>query len=216
MKAVGFDLDGTLIDSTDSIVSSFLHTFRTLGRAEPTREAIVGTISVPLEDQFRLLADLDVVQAAAVFREHYVREAPAATVVLPGVRDALQVLQEAGIAIGIATSKRRSSAEVLLEHLGIAHYFACCIGPEDVARAKPDPEPIRALMTRMDVAPAEFVYIGDTRLDVQAAQAAGVRCWAVTTGYDTRADLETARADEIFDNIADAVKYVLSARGSLS
>ncbi len=216
MKAVGFDLDGTLIDSTDAIVASFLHTFRMLGRPLPSREAIVGTISVPLEDQFRLLDDIDVTQAAAIYREHYVREAPATTLVLPGVREALDALYGAGISIGIATSKKRSSAQVLLDHLGLARFFDCCIGPEDVSRAKPDPEPIRALLACMRVTPADFVYIGDTRLDVQAARAAGARCWAVTTGYDTRADLEAARADEIFDNIADAAKYVLSAGGYLS
>ncbi len=216
MKAVGFDLDGTLIDSTDAIVASFLHTFRTLGRPLPTRERIVSTISVPLEAQFRLLDDLDVAEAARIYREHYVRESPAATIVLPGVRDALETLQGAGIAIGMATSKKRTSAEVLLDHFDLSRYFACCIGPEDVSRHKPHPEPIETLMAQLDVEPADFVYVGDTRLDVESAQAAGARCWAVATGYDTRAQLQEAGADEIFDNIADVAKGVLKAREFLS
>jgi len=215
MKAVGFDLDGTLIDSTDAIVASFMHSFERIGRPLPTRDAVVSTISVPLEKQFLLIDDgvEDVATATAIYREHYVRESPATTVVLPSVREALEELSRAGVAIGMATSKRRSSAEVLLEHLGIAKYFACCIGPEDVTNAKPHPEPIHTLMRRMDVSAPDFVYVGDTHLDVQSAQAAGARCWAVTTGYATRDVLIDAGADEIFDNIADVAKSVLRARG---
>jgi phosphoglycolate phosphatase len=213
MKAVGFDLDGTLIDSTDAIVESFLHSFRAIGRPEPTRDAIISTISVPLEKQFLLLDEaVDAAEASAVYREHYVRESPATTVMLPGAREALDALQQAGLAIGIATSKRRSSAEVLLDHLGVAHYFACCIGPEDVSRAKPDPEPIHALLNGLDVGPEDCVYVGDTHFDVHAARAAGVRAWAVTTGYHTRDQLVEAGADEIFDSMADVVKSVLTVR----
>jgi 2-phosphoglycolate phosphatase len=209
MKAVGFDLDGTLIDSTDAIVASFMHAFDALRRPSPPRDTIVSTISLPLEHQFRLLGVTNVTEAAAVYREHYVREAPATTRVLPGVREALERLHAAGIPMGVATSKKRSSAEVLLPHLGIAHYFACCIGPEDVARPKPDPEPILALAGRMGVAPADLLYVGDTALDVAAARAAGAACWAVTTGYHSREELEGAAADRIFDSIADVAKSVL-------
>jgi HAD superfamily hydrolase (TIGR01509 family) len=216
MKAVGFDLDGTLIDSTGAIVASFLHTFRALGRPLPPRDAIVSTISVPLEDQFRLPDDLDVTQAAAIYREHYVREAPAATVPLPGVREALADLSAAGVRIGMATSKKRSSTEVLPEHLDLMRHFDCCIGPEDVVRAKADPEPIHALLRCLGAGPGDLVYVGDSRLDIAAAHAAGVRCWAVSTGYDTREELAGAGPEKIFDSMADVAKSVLTARRSAS
>lgn len=216
MKAVGFDLDGTLIDSTDAIVASFEHTYRTMGLPLPAREAVIATIRIPLEDMFAQVGMPDIAAAVAVYREHYVREAPAITRVLPGVREVLDALRDAGVSMGIATSKKRTSAKVLLEHMDLWKYFRCCIGPEDVSRPKPDAEPIHALIACMRANPGEFVYIGDTGLDVQASRAAGVRCLAVTTGYDTRAELEAADAIDIFGGIEDAAKYVLRAGGYLS
>ncbi len=119
MKAVVFDLDGTLIDSTDAIVDSFLHTFAVLGEPAPSRDAIIQSISAPLEEQFRSVGAVCAAEAPAIYREHYNREAPAKTVLLPSVKDSLIRLSEAGIRLAIATSRRRTSAEPLLEHLGI-------------------------------------------------------------------------------------------------
>ena len=72
LQAVCFDLDRTLIDSTDAIVDSFKHTFATMGENVPERERIVETISVPLEEQFRPLSAKDPDRAAKVYRAQYV------------------------------------------------------------------------------------------------------------------------------------------------
>jgi HAD superfamily hydrolase (TIGR01509 family) len=146
-----------------------------------------------------------------VYREHYVRTAPSTTLLLPGVPEALARLQTAGVRMGVATSKRRSSAEPILAYLNIAQHFEVCIGPEDVSRPKPHPEPLHALMRRMGVAdPAKFIYIGDTHFDAKAAQAAGVAFVGVTTGYASRSELEGCGAEIIVDTIADAVNCVLT------
>lgn len=211
MIAVGFDLDGTLIDSTDAIVESFFHTFRTLNHAVPAREVIVATISATLEEQFAMISNLDPKQAALVYREHYVRTAPSTTLLLPGVPESLVQLQTAGVRMGVATSKRRSSAEPILAHLNIARHFDACIGPEDVTHPKPHPEPLHTLMARMRVPePSRFVYIGDTPYDAKAALAAGVPFVGVTTGYATREELADHGARTIVDTIADAANCVLN------
>jgi len=209
--AVGFDLDGTLIDSTDAIVTSFNHTFREFGVAPPPRDTIVGTISHTLEEQFRMISPFDPAQAARVYREHYVHTAPSTTLLLPGAADALENLSREGIRMGVATSKKRSSAEPILSYLGISKFFEACIGPEDVTHHKPHPEPLHALMNRMNVSvPANLVYIGDTPLDAKAALAAGAGFIGVTTGYATRTQLEASGAPTIVDSMAEASKYVLT------
>ena len=71
IKAVTFDLDGTLIDSTEAIVNSFMHTFRVLGAPPPKREAIVNSIGNLLKDQFRLLGRDDIERSLPIYRKHY-------------------------------------------------------------------------------------------------------------------------------------------------
>ena len=153
LEGVCFDLDGTLIDSTDAIVDSFRHAFNTLGENVPTRERIIETISVPLEEQFRLLAANDPDHAADVYRAHYNREAPAKTTLLPGAAAALSRLKASGMKLGIATSKRRSSAEPILEHLGVLAFFDVFVGPEDVENPKPHPESLLLVMDQLEVTP---------------------------------------------------------------
>lgn len=211
IKAIGFDLDGTLIDSTDAIVGSFNHTFRALGVEPPPRQAILDTIGVPLEVQLAGFGVSDPAEASRVYREHYVREAPARTTLLPGARAGLERLRTAGMPIGLATSKRRSSAEVLLDHLGVLHHFRVLIGPEDVTRAKPDPESLHRLMDALEVEPGELLFVGDTHFDVEAAHNANVACWCVTTGYESRAELEALGPGAIFDSMAELVDCALTA-----
>ena len=87
IRALLFDLDGTLIDSTDAIVESYFFAYDSLGVARPAREQIIKSIGLPLAEQFQLLGGVDVDMAITSYREHYHRVAPSKTELLPGVRD---------------------------------------------------------------------------------------------------------------------------------
>jgi phosphoglycolate phosphatase len=211
-RAVTFDLDGTLIDSTEAIVDSFYFTFDRLGVDRPAREAVVGSIGYTLENQFRQLgvaADrLDA--CAAVYREAYGAVCLGKTTLLPGVADCLDRLGDAGLPIGLATSKRLDYAELILDHFGLKDRFAARIGPGEVADPKPAPDAFLAAAKGLGVAPADMVVVGDSRFDVAAARAACCPVLALTTGYESRVELESHQPDAVLASLAEAADWVLA------
>ena len=213
LRAVVFDVDGTLIDSTDAIVECFLRTFRDLAVPAPARDIIIHGISRPVEDQFRDLTDRDPDECAAIFRTHFVEIGCGMTVLLPRVAVGLKRLTAAGLRLGIATSRSRESTEMLLEHLSVLQHFDCCIGPGQVTHPKPHPEPVLKALEMLDTATGQACFVGDTKYDVNAAHAAGVRSIAVATGYASRSELLKLRPDAVFDGIEAAIDYILSLSG---
>jgi phosphoglycolate phosphatase-like HAD superfamily hydrolase len=153
LKAVLFDLDGTLIDSTDAIVGSMFHVFDSLGEVRPTRQAIIDSIGCPLREQLQYLTQRDLDACIALYRPHYAATAREHTTLLPGAREIFAFLKGAGVPMGLATSKKREAAEMLLEHLGVLHYLDVRIGPDEVTHPKPHPEPLLLAATSMGVAP---------------------------------------------------------------
>lgn len=210
LRAVCFDLDGTLVDSTEAIVASFMHTFDVLGEPRPARQAIVGSIGHLLEDQFGLLTHHDPHDCTVIYREHYGRTCNANTTLIPGALETLERLSGAGLPLGFATSKRRSYAEQILEHLGILRYFAARIGPDDVTHAKPHPEALLTAAAHLGVEPAHMAYVGDTHFDMRAARRAGCPCLGVTLGYGTREELASHAPAAIFDDLGAVADWILA------
>ena len=183
IRAVILDLDGTLIDSTDAIVASMTHAFMADGATAPTREAIIATISLPLEQQLAALDPHRVEERVALYRTHYAQTANATTTLLPGALDVLTFCRDIGLGLGFATSKRRTAAEALLGHLNVLDYFGSRVGPEDVENPKPAADPLLLAADQLSVSPSECIYVGDSPLDAAAARAAGMPCLLVSTGY---------------------------------
>lgn len=208
-QAACFDLDGTLIDSTEAIVDSFYHTFDTLGLARPPREAIVDSIGYTLEDQFTTMTEYDPHECTKVYRAYYATICRSTTTLLPGGREILERLAEAGHVLGFATSKRRHFAEEILDELGVLSFFKGRVGPEDVTHPKPHPEAFLKAAEQMGVAPEAVTIVGDTHFDVRAAQNAGMRCYAVTTGYNTRQELESLKPTGVFDTLDEVAEAIL-------
>ncbi|MCP4645100.1 MAG: HAD family hydrolase [bacterium] len=212
MRAVAFDLDGTLIDSTEAIVESFFHAFDAAGIARPPRNRIVETIGFTIEAQFTQIADCDPAVCVPVFRAHYATIACDKTVLLPGARECLEQLADAGIRLGFATSKLRKYADVILESLGVRHLFVSGIGPEDVVHPKPHPEAVLKSLENLAVGADGMWFVGDTAFDINAAHNANVRCLCVTTGYDTREELEALNPEAVFDSLSEVADHILAKR----
>ncbi|GMV91325.1 MAG: 5'-nucleotidase [Candidatus Hydrogenedentota bacterium] len=209
ITAVCFDLDGTLIDSTEAIVESFYHTFDAFKEPRPTRDAIVNSIGYVLEEQFSLLSTQDPVECTKVYRAYYEKICCPKTTLMPGTRECLQALHDAGLEIAFATSKRRKYSEMILEHLGVLDFFSVRLGPDDVSKPKPDPEVVLKACEMLHVTPQQLLFVGDMHFDVLAAREAGVRCLCVTTGYATREELEALEPERVFDGLDLLTAYVV-------
>lgn len=206
-----FDLDGTLIDSTEAIVESFCHAFETFGREAPKREAICERIGFTLEDTFFYLrVDRGLVdEYVMTYKENYRKISREKTFLLDGAAQAIEVASSFA-RLGIVTTKTARYSKELLEHMNVMHYFETLVGREDVVNVKPDKEPILKALSNLSHPIHEkndIWMIGDTFLDIDAAKNAEIKHVALMTGYGDKEHLKNI-SDVLVDNVLEAV-YVI-------
>ncbi|HQS67226.1 MAG TPA: HAD family hydrolase [Sulfuricurvum sp.] len=209
-KIVLFDLDGTLIDSTEAILESFHHSLRELNHTQPFEdEAIKALIGHPLDVMFTRLGceTSKIDEHVLVYKEHYRTISRAKTVLLPFAVEAVEIAAKHA-RLGIVTTKTARYSRELMEHFGLMHYFEVLIGHEDVDNHKPHPAPIHKALEGMDHALEEVWMIGDTRLDLEASQRAGVDAVGVLSGYDNFEELSIFKFP-IKDNALEAVHHII-------
>ncbi len=185
-RAVCFDFDYTLGDSTDSIVAGFQYGFEKLGQPIPDRETVRGTIGYLLEDAYTLLTGDEDLEHKAQFRSYFLEVAKPRrreeTTLFPGAVELLRGLHNRGVRLGIVSTKSGDTIEYIMERYGLRNILELVLGSYDVTCHKPHPEGILKALERMEVPPEEFLYCGDTVLDAEAAQRAGVDFAAVLNG----------------------------------
>lgn len=206
-----FDLDGTLIDSTEAILESFGFAFDSFGQSVPDDELIKAQIGYTLEDIFTSLGVNDRVEDyVAAYKSRYREISRPKTHLIENAAEAVE-LASSFARLGIVTTKTSKYSAELLEYLGIMHYFDALIGREDVENVKPHPEPIfKALdnMGRNDAFLKNNTWmIGDTFLDVEAAKNAGIRHVALMTGYGDKNHLKSL-SDIVTEDALDAVNVI--------
>jgi len=208
-KIILFDLDGTLIDSTEAILESFSEAYAKCGGVVPTDEHIKRLIGLPLEIMFVKLGVnesvvMDYVQA---YKEHYRSIHTQKTVLLPKVEEAVKMAHVFGV-LGVVTTKTGQYSRELLEHFNLMKYFDVLIGSEDVQNLKPHPEPIFKALDALKHSKVTVSYmIGDTISDLLAAKEADIVSIGVLCGYGDADELKE-NADFIAKDAFDAVRIV--------
>jgi phosphoglycolate phosphatase len=187
VRAVLFDFDFTLGDSSAGIFECVRFACEGCGCAAPGDEAVRPLIGLSLpEVHARLLNGAGGERGRRAFVEAFHRRADevmeARTVMLPGAVEAVRALRERGVRTGVVTTKFRRRIEEIAAKRSIADLFDVIVGLEDVPAPKPDPSGLRVAMDRLRVARDEVVYVGDHEVDALAAAAAGVRFLGVPTG----------------------------------
>ena len=185
-KAICFDFDYTLGDSTDSIVAGFQNGFRKLGWPEPDRETVRGTVGFLLEDAYTMLSGDESTENRALFRQYFIEVAMERqrkeTKLFPYAGELLQMLKASGVKAGIVSTKRGDTIEIIMENHGLRDTLQVVIGSADVTKHKPDPQGLFLAMERLGVSAQELLFCGDTVLDAGAAKNAGCDFAAVLNG----------------------------------
>jgi pyrophosphatase PpaX len=190
--AVLFDLDGTLIDSVDLIVSSARYAFSDRDGPRPTDGEWITGLGTPLVTQFREWArdEAEVTRLVARYREYQLAHHDILTRPYEGMRETLDDLRAAGFQIGIVTSKLNALARRGLSCTGIDDCFECIIGCDDTTKHKPDPEPVFVALQRLGIDPGRAAFVGDSPFDMAAGNAAGVYSVGALWGPFAREHLE--------------------------
>lgn len=201
LRAVVFDLDGTLVDTADDFVPVVQQLRAEAGLAPMPESRIRATVSNGARALVTLALSID--ERDAAFEDRRQRLLALYADILgrharpyPGVRELLQACAARGIAWGVATNKPRGLTRPLLAMLDLDAVSIVC--PEDVTHRKPHPESLERACRELACAPAEAIYIGDHARDIEAGRRAGLYTIAAAYGYiEPGDDVATWGADAV-------------------
>jgi phosphoglycolate phosphatase len=214
-RAVLFDFDFTLADSSRGAHACINYALTNLGLPEQPRTHTDHTIGLSLPETLRSLTginDRDTVDAfGRSFVEHADRVMADLVVFYPGVLEMLTTLRHRGVLLGIVTTKYRRRIDHLLARDGMAPLMDLIVGGDEVENPKPDPEGIMRALRELDVLPEDAIYVGDSQVDGKAASAADVAFVGVLSGTTEEAELRQWRPLFILPTAADLVLRALGA-----
>lgn len=217
-KAYLFDFDYTLADSSKGIVKCFRTVLERHQHTNISDEAIKRTIGKTLEESFSLLTNITAAETLASYRQEYSKESSiymnANTFLYPDTIQVLKQLKKEGAFIGIVSTKYRYRiTDYLKEHFP-EDFFDLIIGGEDVTHHKPSPEGLLSAIDRLSVSKQEAVYIGDSTIDAETAQAAGIDFVGVLSGATTRTELEAYPHQTIITELKELLTLNLEIESS--
>lgn len=200
---VGFDLDGTFVDSSGDLAAAVNAMLASDGRPTLAVPQVVAMTGAGVGQLVRLALDATggaspeaAARLQAVMLAHYAAHIAVLTRPYPGAVAAIEALRARDVQIAIVTNKLTALSETLLAELGVRDLFDTVIGGDTIpGKQKPDPAPIDEMIRRLGGGRAAFV--GDTMFDVTAAQAAGVPVVVANFG---REPVDAFGADTVIDH----------------
>lgn len=215
-KLAIFDLDGTVLDSLDDLANSTNAALRAHGYPERTRQEICQFVG---NGMARLIAravpvgtdDNTTAAVLATFKAYYADHCAEKTAPYAGVLQLLARLRAAGVKLAVLSNKADAATKSLC-HTYFEGAFDLVVGERESegVRKKPAPDAVFAILRELQVDAAEAVYIGDSEVDVQTAQNAGLALLAVTWGFRSEAVLRESGAAVLVDNAKTLGDLILS------
>jgi phosphoglycolate phosphatase len=211
IRAIAFDLDGTLIDTMGDLAVAVNVTLGSLNARSLPEESIAALVGNGVEalvhgalkeSTGQVPPPEQAAAALALFRRQYARALFKHSRVYPGVREGLSALSELPLSLCCITNKESQFTTPLLEAAGLSAFFTFTLCADRLQDRKPAPSMLLAACSRLSISPAELLYVGDSGLDVVAARAAGSPVIAVTYGYG-KARFGERRPDGVAGKLAD-------------
>ena len=201
-NAILWDMDGTLIDQTASIIQCYQRVVTDLGMPTPEPEKIRRSLGGPMIDTMRLFVeDSQLDFACRSFREKFPSMMCEGLIILPGAIACIERFATAGIAQGILTNKHGVTARAVSKHCGFDTVIKECIGNGDTEWSKPNPELSKTLLSAIGMDEGKVCLIGDSPTDVATALAIESPCLAVATGAHSEKELKEAGATATYPDL---------------
>lgn len=188
-----FDFDYTLADSSRGIVYCFNQVLEKHGFNDISDEMIKRTIGMTLQNSFKVLTGENDSDKISNYVKEYVKTADGCmtdnTVLFPETAEVLETLKENGVKLGIVSTKYRYRIKEVLDREFEGELIDVIVGGEDVTTHKPSPEGLLLAIEKLNSKPDNCLYIGDSTIDAETAQVAGVDFYGVLNGATTKEEL---------------------------
>lgn len=208
INTVLFDLDGTLIDTNELIISSFLHTLEHYYPNRYKREDVLPFLGPTLRETFEPMDPTKVDEMIATYRKYNLAHHDTFVTEFPTVLETVKILKERGYKVGIVTTKLSDVVMKGLKLTKLDSYFDVIVALDHVEKAKPDPEPIFNALKQLGSQPEEAIMVGDNFHDILAGKNAGTKTAGVAWTIKGRDYLEKFDPDYILEEMADLLKIL--------
>ena len=212
-KAVLFDMDGTVLDTLGDLTNAVNHTLSVFGFPTHSRREAAGFLgngaawliahAVPEGTSPEKTAEV-----LRAYQPWYDSHCAIETAPYPGILAMMERLREAGVKQAVISNKQDSAVRLLA-----AQHFPglleTAVGESPTVRRKPNPDAVLAALRHMDVSPGDAVYVGDTEVDVETAENAGLDCAVVGWGFRTEEELRGTWPGRIFRTAEELCDWLL-------
>ncbi len=208
VKALLFDFDGTLLNTNDLIIQTFMHVLNERFPGQYSPKDCLKFIGPSLKQTFNDIAPGEEEALIAKYRAWNIEHHDKLVSQYPDVVSTLEQLKSQGIRLAIVSTKRNDTIDRGLSILGATHLFDVRIGTDDVKNVKPDPEPVLLALERLGIDKEDAIMIGDNSHDIEAGHRAGVRAAGVAWAIKGEAYLQQYQPEYMLQHMTDLFDIV--------
>lgn len=206
MKAILFDLDGTLLNTREFICQAVEHAMLSSGLKVPNREEFSKFVGMDFEEFYQKIAPNYDYRLLCESHHNFQMKNFHLIQVFPNTHKTLRNLKKRNIKLAVVTSRMSNTKEVLISSK-LIEYFDIVISGDDVKNLKPHPEPIHLALEKLKLKNDQVLMVGDSEFDILAGIAAGVKTVGVTHGFLGK-DIKKLNPDYVIDNIEELMDII--------